>query len=98
MHTWGGFVSVDFAGQQKVETYDRQVSSGQVREKENSDKTDIGDLDEYRRFDAGINLGVGFWYGHFNIDFTWQRGFVNMFDMDPSMQTQSLKLRLGYAF
>lgn len=94
----GGFASVDFAGELKNYEYDWQTSSGHDREKESTHKTNISDISSYRRFDAGLNIGVGFWYGHFNIDFTWQRGFVNVFDFDATMHSQSLKLRLGYAF
>lgn len=94
----GGFVSFGFAGSRKLYNYDWQTSSGKDREKENTTKVDLGDLDGYRRVDAGLNLGVGFWYGHFNIDFTWQRGFINMYDIDTSIKSQSLKLRVGYAF
>lgn len=94
----GGFVSYDFAGEYEVYNYDYQISSNKPRVQESTNKVDIGDLDKYSCFDAGINLGIGFWYGHFNIDFTWQRGFVNMYDVDSSYNSQSLKLRLGYAF
>lgn len=94
----GGFISYDFAGKYKVYDYDWQTSSNRPRTTEKTTKTDISDLDKYSCFDAGINLGFGVWYGHFNIDFTWQRGFVDMFDTDASWQSQSLKLRVGYAF
>lgn len=94
----GGFVSFDFAGTYKIDNYDWQTSSGQPRTKEESTSVSIGDLDKYRRFDAGLNLGIGYWYGHFNIDLTWQKGFINMYDMDNSMKSQALKLSIGYAF
>lgn len=94
----GGFVSYDFAGNLKDYNYDWQTSSGKDRVKESTTKTKLGDLSEYRRLDAGLNVGIGFWYGHFNLDFSWQKGFINMFNMDASIKTQSLKLRLGYAF
>lgn len=94
----GGFVSYDFAGEMKVYSYDWQTSSGKDRVKENTNTADLGDLDDYSRIDAGINIGIGYWYGHFNIDFSWQRGFINMFDVDNTIKSQSLKLRLGYSF
>lgn len=94
----GGFVSYDFAGKLKTYNYDYQISANKPRVKENTTKTNIGDLNKYSRFDAGLNLGIGVWYGHFNIDFTWQRGFINMYDIDLSNQSQALKLRVGYAF
>ncbi len=94
----GGFVSCDFAGKLKNYDYDYQISSNKPRVKESTSKVDLGDLDGYSRLDAGLNLGIGVWYGHFNIDLTWQRGFLNMYDIDSSNQSQSLKLRVGYAF
>lgn len=94
----GAFVSYDFAGKMKIYNYDWSTSSGRDRVKENTTSTKISKRDKYSDFDAGINLGVGYWYGHFNIDFSWQRGFIDMFDTKYSMQTQSLKLRLGYCF
>lgn len=94
----GGFVSYDFAGKLKVYDYDWKTSSGRPRTSEKTTSTNIGDLSNYNNFDAGLNLGIGYWYGHFNIDFSWQRGFVDLFDSNTSMQAQSLKLRLGYCF
>lgn len=92
------FVSFDFAGQQKIYNYDYQLSANVPREKEDENKIKISDLDKYQRIDAGINIGIGYWFGHFNLDFSWQRGFINMFDVDDSIQRQSLQLKLGYAF
>lgn len=94
----GGFVSYDFAGKLKKYEYDWQTSSGKSHSSEKTQSTDLCDIDEYQCIDAGLNVGVGYWFGHFNIDFSWQRGFINMYDMDSSMYSQSLKLRLGYAF
>lgn len=94
----GGFVSYDFAGEMKIYNYDWQTSGGKDRIKENTNTVDLGDLDDYSRLDAGINIGIGYWYGHFNIDFSWQRGFINMFDVENTIKSQSLKLRLGYSF
>lgn len=94
----GGFVSYDFTGKRKLYIYDWSTSSGRDKVTEKESSTNINDLKSYRNFDAGLNLGLGFWYGHFNIDFSYQRGFIDMFDASYSMQAQSLKLRLGYAF
>ncbi len=92
------FAGFDFAGQFKTYNYDYQLSAGKPRVKESTSKVNISDADKYRRFDAGLKLGVGYWFGRMNIDFTWQRGFVNLFDADESRQSQSFNLRLGYAF
>ena len=92
------FVSFDFAGNEKIYNYDYQLSSNVPREKESTNDIKIGDIDKYQRLDAGINIGVGYWLGHFNIDFSWQRGFINMYDVDDKFNAQSFKLKLGYAF
>lgn len=93
------FVSFDIAGQQKIYNYDYQLSSNVPREKESTNKIKLSDMDGYHRFDAGLNIGIGYWFGHFNIDFSWQRGFINMVDSDDiTYNAQSFKLKLGYAF
>lgn len=94
----GGFASFDFAGNNKVYNYDFQLSSGVGREKENTTSISLSDLNKYSRLDAGFNLGIGVWYGHINLDFEWQRGFINMFDSSSNYYAQAFKLRLGYAF
>lgn len=92
------FTSFDFAGKSTVYNYDYQQSSNTPREKEKSNSVNINDMDKFKRLDAGLNIGVGYWFGHFNIDFSWQRGFIKMFDIDDSYNAQNLKLKLGYAF
>ncbi len=47
-------------------------------------------------FDAGIQAGVGLWYGRVNLDFMYQRGFVDM--LDVSSKTSNFLIRVGYAF
>lgn len=55
------------------------------------------DFEGYNRFDAGMNIGFGVWYGRYNLDFTFQRGFVSAID-DIDMYASNLMLRLGVAF
>lgn len=88
----GGWVSYDFAG-----TYKWEKSYGNKTEE---DDCSIGDLEDYTEIDAGVTFGVGFWYNRFNIDLSWQRGFVSMFDYecDCKMSTNNLMLRVGVAF
>lgn len=88
----GGWVSYDFAGTQKWEkTYSDETEDGDCS---------IGDLDGYTEIDAGVTFGVGFWYNRFNIDLSWQRGFINMFDYecDCGKYTSNIMLRVGVAF
>lgn len=57
----------------------------------------LGDIEGYNKFDAGITLGIGFWFDRYNLDFSWQRGFVEMVD-GTDMNSNNLMLRLGIAF
>jgi hypothetical protein len=52
---------------------------------------------EWNRFDAGMNIGFGIWYDRFNLDFTFQRGFVEA-ATDSEAYTSNIMLRLGVAF
>lgn len=81
----GGYASFDYTG-----TY---------KEKEDGDEYDcnISDFDDYQRFDAGINFGIGVWYNKINLDFSYQRGFIGMAE-DTKWYTNNFMIRLGYAF
>lgn len=88
----GGWVSYDFAGTENWEkTY-----------RDNTEKGDrsISDIDDYTAIDAGVTFGVGFWFNRFNIDLSWQRGFINQLDndCDCSQTSSNIMLRLGVAF
>lgn len=98
----GGFGSYDFAGTIKSETTDHIISYSSYGNrndlKKNSNSVDIGDIDSYTNYDFGVIAGVGFWYGHFNIDLSWQRGFISIYDSGDSLFSNALQVRLGYAF
>lgn len=115
----GIYASYDFAGKGKAYTskHKKDWQDGLLylnRTEENESKYDIKDDDNMHKYDAGINLGVGYWFGHFNIDFSWQRGFIPMFvdgdkmvsvgnGKNDKMQagnyyTNSFQLKLGFAF
>lgn len=82
----GGFISFDYLGKMK---YDGEsISMGDWE-----DELDI----EWNRFDAGMNIGFGIWYDRFNLDFTFQRGFVEA-ATDSEAYTSNIMLRLGVAF
>ena len=49
---------------------------------------------DYNHFDAGMNIGVGVWYDRFNLDFTYQRGFIKTWECN----TSNVLIRLGVAF
>lgn len=82
----GAFVSVDYAG--KIKWGDDDLSIGDW---------DQWYEDDWNRFDAGMALGFGVWYDRFNLDFTWQRGFVDAIS-DWDVYSSNLMLRLGVAF
>ena len=111
----GAYASYDFAGNDKIHTTSHIVSTSKYGNrndfKENDVKVKIGDMDAMRKYDVGLNLGVGYWFGHFNIDLTWQRGFIPIFeggDKEVSIGknkrdegnffSNNFQLRLGYAF
>lgn len=111
----GAYASYDYVGNYKTDYTDHIISSSKYGhrndKKTTSTKTKINDLDNMRKYDAGINLGVGYWFGKFNLDFSWQRGFIGIYeDGDEEVKigkerlekgnlfTNSFQLKLGYAF
>ena len=49
-------------------------------------------------YDFGVVAGAGIWFGHFNLDLIWQRGFISIYDTDSDMFSNNMQVRLGYAF
>lgn len=86
----GAFVSCDYMGKAKFK-YDGEEESFSMGDWEDELEMD------WNRFDAGMNLGFGVWYDRFNLDFTYQRGFVEAAKESDSF-TNNLMLRLGVAF
>lgn len=60
----GWFASFDFA--HKAQGYEFYKE----------DMEDVTEDTEFYRFDTGLKLGVGVWYDRFNLDISWQRGFM----------------------
>ncbi|WP_303028433.1 porin family protein [Bacteroides acidifaciens] len=79
----GAYVSFDYVGKYKEEEDGEEVGSAS-----------IGDWEDWKRFDAGMNIGVGLWYSRFNLDFTYQRGFIKTWECN----TSNVLIRLGVAF
>lgn len=111
----GAYGSYDFVGNYKNDYTDHIVSTSKYGNRNDktitSTKTKIKDIDYMRRYDAGFNLGVGYWFGRFNIDFTWQRGFIAIYENGDeevkigketrergNLFTNNFQLKLGYAF
>lgn len=53
---------------------------------------------DYNHYDVGMNIGVGVWYDRFNLDFTYQRGFIDVFSDADGIKTSNFMIRLGIAF
>ncbi len=84
----GGYLSVDYAG---IFTYEQ----GTVFVTNEADKK-IGDIENYHRLDAGIQVGAGLWMGSWNLDFTYRRGFIGIIK-DYSAFTNNFIVCLGYS-
>lgn len=103
----GAYVSYDFSGK-AVWSWDE----------DGEEETPISDLKDsewdFQPFDAGIQFGIGVWWKRFNLDFTYQRGFVpaakNGFGYydpttwdydhyeDVNFYSSNFMIRLGVAF
>lgn len=77
----GAFASVDYVGKYKNDKIE----------------SNIKDWGDWNRYDAGLNAGFGVWYSRFNLDFTFQRGFIETEDESEAF-TNNFMLRLGVAF
>lgn len=73
----GLFISVDFGG-----SYAQKGWSNRNGDKDSFEDS-FGVFDEGVEYsvdcippDAGLQLGIGVWYRHVNLNFTWQRGFA----------------------
>ena len=83
----GAFVSCDYTSTMKDDNNDM-------------DWSDFADLlaVDYNRYDVGINAGVGVWYDRFNLDFSYQRGFIDVFTDCDGIKSSNFMIRLGVAF
>ena len=82
----GAYVSCDYLGKiTEKEDYNGKTEETTVK---------IGDWDDWKRFDAGMNIGVGIWYDRFNFDITYQHGFIKTWESN----TSNVLIRLGVAF
>ncbi len=107
----GAFLSIDMAATLKTE-YESSInfpSNPDYNEYESgSESYSIGDLEDsegdsfYNRFDVGIQAGIGVWYGRWNLDFTYERGFCGIYKNDylgdANISASNAIIRLGFAF
>ena len=78
---FGAFFGVDMAGKYEFD----------------DDDIKIGDIEDYKRCDGGIMLGLGVWYKRVNFEYTFKRGFGEAWDDGPAGAVNHM-IRLGYAF
>ncbi len=78
----GGFANYDVFGKYK-EKYDGGEES-----------YNLDDLDDYDRFSAGVQFGVGGWYQKLNFNITYQNGLVKQ----NESKEKNWMISLGYAF
>jgi hypothetical protein len=83
----GAYASFDYAGKLKSDDYSIKLG----------DFIDLLDEEDisYKRFDVGLNVGVGVWYDRFNLDLSYQAGCI---EMVPDTKSRTFLLRLGVAF
>lgn len=112
----GVWLSIDMAATRKFENEYSFVNSYNSDYNEfgsEKESLSIGDMknsdDEgyYNRFDAGIQAGIGVWYGRWNLDFSYERGFCSFYNFDKmwgnneksySLAASNVLIRLGFAF
>ncbi len=78
----GGFANFDVFGKEKVKYGGEEESIS------------LGDLEDYDRFSAGVQFGVGVWYQKLNLNITYQNGLVKQ----NEMKEKNWMISLGYAF
>lgn len=90
----GVFVSYDYSS--KAKENGQSASWGDFAEYLDAQFNYIGV--NYNHVDAGLNVGVGVWYKCFNLDLTYQRGFIDTFTEMDGIKTSNFLVRLGIAF
>lgn len=91
----GIYASYDFAGKGRTKF-------GEDDEDATSTLGELSDEYDYLAFDAGMQIGIGAWWKHFNLDFTYQRGFVPCGRVygynEYTLYSSNFMIRLGYSF
>ncbi|MBO6118180.1 MAG: outer membrane beta-barrel protein [Bacteroidales bacterium] len=62
-----------------------------------SESISLGDIENYRRYDFGVNFGFGLWYQQFNFDVSFQKGFIDIIE-DVNAVTNNITFSIGYKF
>ena len=89
----GGFIDYDLWGDVKHESYGwydgKSYDNGE-------EKNDLDDVEGYESFGYGALAGIGVWYKNFNLNFTYEYGLAETFDIGG--KERNMLLTLGYAF
>ena len=89
----GGFIDYDLWGDVKHESYGwydgKSYDNGE-------EKYDLDDVEGYESFGYGALAGIGVWYKNFNLNFTYEYGLAETFDIGG--KERNMLLTLGYAF
>ncbi len=90
----GIYASYDFAKSGKY--------SNDEGDEEKFESEDFEDMD-FVAFDAGLQVGAGIWWKRFNLDFTYQRGFVPMAKYsleyeEKNTYSSNVMIRFGVSF
>ncbi len=108
----GGFFSYDYAGKLKYTEESTTTYPNDPAETEsNSESYGLGEFSDYgfgdyTRYDAGLQVGIGVWFQQFNLDFTYQKGFITQWENEAfstdgtigSIKSSNFMIRLGYSF
>lgn len=84
----------------KIDLHAGLFAMVQVSQKKEPDSSYFDDLefqDDNAGLDGGLQIGAGVWYKKFNVDLSYQAGFVPVI-LEPEMKLGALLLRVGYAF
>lgn len=89
-------INDDFAVDARVGGFANFDVFGKMTLKEDGDEesANLGDLDDYDRFSAGIQFGVGVWYQKLNFNITYQNGLVKQ----NEAKEKNWMISVGYAF
>ncbi len=92
-------VSGDFEVEGHIGAYVSGDYAGKFVEDDGHDSEDfsIYDADDYSYVDAGMVFGFGVWYNSVGLDFSFQKGFINM-TKDVKVHTSNFMIRLGFKF
>ena len=85
----GLYFSCDYAGSLK--------SENKTGKKTTNTSVNLSDIDDYNRYDFGINGGIGIWYNHWGLELGYERGLSFLYKGND-IYCYNYLLTIGYAF